>query len=172
MRYRHWEMLVRLFVFLMLLLTCKSPLAWYADDSEDQISGRKIFGVYVKSLNKELVDGVPGRVHAKLHLRNHPVFGNRAIVVLSAGMLNCSASQKCSVYVRFDDGKPIKTEILLPDDGSRDTFLIANFKQLVSGLKRSKRSFVAVPMYRAGIVVFEFDTEDFSEKMLKSATTK
>jgi len=163
---------VKLVFFLMCLLACEGALAWYADDSDDPISGRKIYGVYVKSLNKEVLDDVSGRVQAKLHVRSHPVFGNRAIVVLSAGMLSCSVGQKCSVYVRFDDGKPIKTEVLLPDDGSRDTFLIVNFKQLMSGLKRSKRSFVAVPMYRAGMVVFEFNTEDFSEKMLKAAPVK
>ena len=136
-------------------------LKWRYNESDDQMGRGKERRAAVNSLN-EINFGFPydGEQRGTLTIRVHPKFGKDVILAIDKGQFLCGFD-RCSVAVRFDDGKAQPFSAVGPEDQSTNTLFLRGYDRFVASTKKAKRVYIEAQFYQQGSRMFEFDVSDF-----------
>ncbi|MCB1635689.1 MAG: hypothetical protein KDI51_13950, partial [Xanthomonadales bacterium] len=103
-RRRSWRDSVFAAVVIGVLSGKAVAASWSYQDITDEMSGEKGKQASVTSTNKlSFKFPYQGAQRAKLVIRDHPVHGKDAIVMIDRGQMLCGINE-CELRVRFDDG--------------------------------------------------------------------
>ena len=139
---------------------------WQYRVDDDKMAGEKSYFASVISQNSiNLKFPYEGGTLAKLTVRkgSRSQYGNGVRDVISIDVINGQAvclGQKCVSRIKFDNHLE-KFTLRTPRDGSSETLGIFEVSYFASKLKKSKKVFLELEIYKGGNQIFEFDTSDF-----------
>lgn len=135
---------------------------WSYTAYTDEMSTKQIHQARIASSNAfEFKFPYQGSQHAILVLRTHPRFGKDAILQISKGQFLCHVS-RCSVTVRFGDGKPQNWPANEAADHDSTTLFLGQYDSFVSSLSQSKVVRIEPTIYQEGNVAMTFPVAGFS----------
>ncbi|NTV10770.1 MAG: hypothetical protein HGA47_08335 [Zoogloea sp.] len=139
---------------------------WQYRVDEDKMSGEKSYFASVLSQNSvNLKFPYEGGTRVQITVRkgSKGQYGDgvRDVVLIDVfnGQVVCPG-QKCVGRIKFDS-RLEKFTLRAPRDGSTSTLGIFEVPYFVSKLKKSKRVFLELELYKGGAQIFEFDTSGF-----------
>lgn len=142
---------------LMIAAAGAASADWRYGSDTDKMTDKKTSWANIESNNSlSLEFPYAGKNYGTIYVRQHPKSGLNVMVSVDKGQILCHSYSRCSVTVRFDEGKPIAFSGVGPSDHSSDTVFLQNEAKFVAEARKAKRILVALTMYRAGEQVLDF----------------
>lgn len=136
------------------------PSPWDYTSDSDEMSDSRISHACTSSTNTVSLGWPYETQRVTLCIRQHPRWGQDAIVRLErGGQFLCTSYGGCTVRVRFDDGEAAAYSASEPSDNSTDTLFISNDARFIGNLRRSSRVIIEANFYQAGAQLMSFETE-------------
>lgn len=144
------------------------PTYWETSKETDELTAKPYYLAQTESTNQLAFEWpYHGLQHATLSVRQHPRYGQDAIVQIEKGQILCRSYSGCQVKVRFDSD-PVQTfSAHGAADHSSETIFFDNSKRFVERLKRSKSVTIELSVYHNGQPTVSFKTAGFPADFAK-----
>jgi hypothetical protein len=150
----------RIFVFFSVVTSSLVAHAnWEYRQDQDQMSGKTAKYAEIESSNTlSLAFPYSGKNKGYIQIRQHPKYGQDAILSVEKGQFLCPSYSGCEVSVKFDEKPPVRYSGNGSADHDSKVIFIGNAARFIGEAKKAKRILIQASMYQSGSPIIEFNS--------------